>query len=102
MDELRAATGMSVLVATHRPEEAARCDRLVVLHDGEEIVRITPDWHQGHAICGCALFCLRPGEAARFHRSQRQVLQHAQMREEVELLKNHTDFTTNQVEVSFF
>ena len=29
-----------------------------VLHDGEEIVKITPDWHQGHVICGSALFCL--------------------------------------------
>ena len=30
-----------------------------VLHDGEMIIRITPDWHQGHAICGAALYCLK-------------------------------------------
>lgn len=30
-----------------------------VLHDGEAIINITPDWHQGHAICGMALFCLK-------------------------------------------
>ena len=30
-----------------------------VLHDGEFIIKITPDWHQGHAICGMALFCLK-------------------------------------------
>ncbi len=41
VDELRAATGMSVLVATHRPEEAARCDRLVVLHEGR-VVTVRP------------------------------------------------------------
>ena len=29
------------------------------LHDGELIVQILPDWHQGHTICGMALFCLR-------------------------------------------
>lgn len=42
---------------------ASLCGRMnlfqAVLHDGEEIVKITPDWHQGHAICGSALFCMR-------------------------------------------
>ncbi len=42
VDELRAATGTSVLVATHRPEEAARCDRLVVLHEGEVVTVRSP------------------------------------------------------------
>ena len=30
-----------------------------VLHDGEMIIKTMPDRHQGHAICGSALFCLR-------------------------------------------
>ncbi|MGB1699032.1 MAG: ABC transporter ATP-binding protein [Nannocystaceae bacterium] len=42
VDELRAATGTSVIVATHRPEEAARCDRLVVLHEGHVVTVQTP------------------------------------------------------------
>lgn len=39
------------------------CARLnlhkATLHDGEQIISILPDWHQGHALCGMALFCLR-------------------------------------------
>jgi tetratricopeptide (TPR) repeat protein len=42
---------------------ASLCGRMnlfqAVLHDGEEIIKITPDWHQGHAVCGSALFCMR-------------------------------------------
>ena len=42
---------------------AAVCARLdrhqACLHDGELIVKIMPDWYQGHAICGSALFCLK-------------------------------------------
>ena len=29
------------------------------LHDGELMVQLLPDWHQGHSVCGCALFCLK-------------------------------------------
>jgi len=39
----RRRTGMSVLVATHRPDEAARCDRLVVLARGRVIADATPE-----------------------------------------------------------
>jgi len=42
VDQLRRATNMSVLVATHRPEEAARCDRLVVLHEGRVVTVQSP------------------------------------------------------------
>lgn len=42
LQRLRERTGMSVLVATHRPDEAARCDRLVVLDRGETIAVDTP------------------------------------------------------------
>jgi len=37
--DLRAERGMTVLVATHDPLVASRCDRVVKLHDG----RITDD-----------------------------------------------------------
>lgn len=39
----RRRTGLSVLVATHRPDEAARCDRLVVLDGGRVIADASPD-----------------------------------------------------------
>lgn len=42
VEDLRVRTGMSVLVATHRPEEAARCDRLVVLHGGRVMATEQP------------------------------------------------------------
>ena len=42
---------------------ASLCARLnlhkATLHDGELIVRYMPDWHQGHALCGMALYCLQ-------------------------------------------
>ena len=44
-------------------ERGKLCARLnlhkATLHDGEMIVRLMPDWAQGHALCGMALFCLR-------------------------------------------
>jgi len=46
-----------------------------VLHDGEAIVQITPDWHQGHAICGSALFCLH--QWAPSVRAYRKALEYA-------------------------
>jgi ABC-2 type transport system ATP-binding protein len=42
LDQLRKREGVSVLVATHRPEEAARCDRLVILAEGDVVARGTP------------------------------------------------------------
>jgi len=39
VEDLRQRHGASVLLATHRPEEAARCDRLVIL-DGGRAVRV--------------------------------------------------------------
>jgi ABC-2 type transport system ATP-binding protein len=40
---LCASRGMSVLLTTHRPEEAAQCDRLTVLDEGKVIATGTPD-----------------------------------------------------------
>jgi ABC-2 type transport system ATP-binding protein len=37
------AAGLGIVVATHRPEEAARCDRLIVLSHGEVIAQGSPD-----------------------------------------------------------
>ena len=43
-----------------RGQLCARIDRAhAALHDGELIVRLTPDWYQGHALCGLALFCMK-------------------------------------------
>ena len=43
-----------------RGQLCARLDRAhAALHDGELIVRLTPDWYQGHALCGLALFCMK-------------------------------------------
>ena len=39
---LRDESGMSILVATHRPEEAAQCDRLIVIHEGVAVADATP------------------------------------------------------------
>lgn len=39
----RDARGISVVVATHRADEAARCDRLIVLAKGRVIARGTPE-----------------------------------------------------------
>lgn len=46
-----------------------------VLHDGEMIIKTMPDWHQGHAICGSALFCLRQWAPA--VRAYRKALEYA-------------------------
>ena len=40
---LRSTTNLTLLVATHRPEEAARCDRLVMINDGRAIHDDTPE-----------------------------------------------------------
>ncbi len=40
---LRATTSLTLIVATHRPEEAARCDRLVMINDGRAIYSGTPE-----------------------------------------------------------
>lgn len=42
LERLREQTGISVLVATHRPDEAERCDRLVVLSEGKTLANDTP------------------------------------------------------------
>ena len=39
---LREEEGLSIAVATHRPDEAARCDRLIILHEGRALVDATP------------------------------------------------------------
>ena len=43
-----------------RARLCARINRhQATLHDAELIVKIMPDWHRGHSLCGAALFCLR-------------------------------------------
>ncbi len=42
LEALREQTGLAILVATHRPEEAARCDRLLVLSEGQTLANETP------------------------------------------------------------
>ncbi len=43
VSEQRRRTGMGVLVATHRSDEAERCDRLVVIDEGRVVAEDTPD-----------------------------------------------------------
>jgi ABC-2 type transport system ATP-binding protein len=40
---LKAARGLSVVVTTHQPEEAERCDRIVILDGGRVTATGTPD-----------------------------------------------------------
>lgn len=40
--ELKKRRQMSIVVATHRPEEAARCDRLVIIHHGVAVADQSP------------------------------------------------------------
>lgn len=42
LERLRERTGLAILVATHRPDEAARCDRLLVLSEGKTIADDSP------------------------------------------------------------
>ncbi len=39
---LREQSGLTVLLTTHRPEEAAFCDRLAILHGGKRVALETP------------------------------------------------------------
>jgi ABC-2 type transport system ATP-binding protein len=41
--ELRSEMGLTVLITTHRPEEAERCQRLLVLHQGRAVALGSPD-----------------------------------------------------------
>jgi ABC-2 type transport system ATP-binding protein len=43
LSELREARGLTLLVTTHRPEEAERCDRLALLCDGRAVACDTPE-----------------------------------------------------------
>jgi len=43
LEHLRDHTGAAILVTTHRPEEAERCDRLAVLSGGQIVCVDTPD-----------------------------------------------------------
>ena len=43
IDALRRAHGTTVILTTHRPDEAERCDRLAVLARGEIVACETPD-----------------------------------------------------------
>jgi ABC-2 type transport system ATP-binding protein len=42
LDGLRKREGSSVLVATHKPDEAARCDRLIILSNGKVVSTGSP------------------------------------------------------------
>lgn len=43
LERLRAERGLSIVVTTHRPDEAERCDRLAVLDGGRAVACDTPD-----------------------------------------------------------
>ena len=43
LEQLRAEHDVTLLVSTHRPEEAARCDRLALVDDGQIIACDTPE-----------------------------------------------------------
>jgi ABC-2 type transport system ATP-binding protein len=43
LDELRRTRGLAVMVTTHRPEEAERCDRLAILDGGKIVAEGTPE-----------------------------------------------------------
>jgi ABC-2 type transport system ATP-binding protein len=43
VETARRETGLTVLLATHRPDEAERCDRLAVLARGRIVASGTPD-----------------------------------------------------------
>jgi len=42
LEALRAEAGVSMLVSTHRPDEAARCDRIALVDDGRVVACDTP------------------------------------------------------------
>jgi ABC-2 type transport system ATP-binding protein len=42
IEQLRVSEGVSIIVATHRADEAARCDRVVVVHEGRAVANATP------------------------------------------------------------
>lgn len=43
IDALRRTEGLTVILTTHRPEEAERCDRLAVIHGGKIVAVDTPE-----------------------------------------------------------
>ena len=43
LHELRARDGLTILLTTHRPEEAEKCDRLAILSGGKIVACETPD-----------------------------------------------------------
>ena len=43
LDAMRKQYGLTILVTTHRPEEAERCDYIAVLNDGEIVAEGEPD-----------------------------------------------------------
>jgi ABC-2 type transport system ATP-binding protein len=43
IEQLRQAQGLTVLLSTHRPDEAARCDRVIVLDQGRAIAEGSPE-----------------------------------------------------------
>lgn len=60
LDEMRAGTELTILVATHRPDEAARCDRLAVVSDGRVATVRSPE--ELRAEVGHDLLVLRGGD----------------------------------------
>ena len=43
LDELRNSTRTAILVTTHRPDEALRCDRLILMKEGRFVRTATPE-----------------------------------------------------------
>jgi ABC-2 type transport system ATP-binding protein len=43
IEDLRRTTGLTVILTTHRPEEAERCDRLAIVSDGHVVAEDTPE-----------------------------------------------------------
>mgnify|MGYP001448449968 FL=1 len=43
LEELRSTVETAILLTTHRPDEAMRCDRLVVMREGECVRTATPE-----------------------------------------------------------
>jgi len=43
LDNMRKGRNLSILLTTHRPEEAERCDRIAIINSGKAVVTETPE-----------------------------------------------------------
>lgn len=63
LSESNRKSGTTIVVSTHRPDEAARCDRLCVIHEGAVVATDTPDaLRSGLADDLVVISCERPTE----------------------------------------